>query len=147
MSVFLRDGFIDRYTGERLLFPGTLRLLNRLLPEDFPCDDKARLSVTHQAFWELFPSLDHIVPVSRGGPDTEDNWVTTSMSRNAAKGLWTLEELGWRLLPPGDSQWDGLTGWCMEHVRTRPTLLKDDAYLRSWYTAAVRVGVERHGLD
>ena len=28
--VFVRDGFIDRYSGERLVFPGVLRLLSRL---------------------------------------------------------------------------------------------------------------------
>ena len=31
VSVFLRDGFIDRYSGQRLVFPGTLRLLSLLL--------------------------------------------------------------------------------------------------------------------
>jgi hypothetical protein len=32
LEVFLRDGFTDRYSGEKLLFPGTLRLLSRILP-------------------------------------------------------------------------------------------------------------------
>ena len=31
VSVFLRDGFIDRYSGRTLVFPGTLRLLSYLL--------------------------------------------------------------------------------------------------------------------
>jgi hypothetical protein len=34
--IFLRDGFVDRYSGQRLVFPGTLRLISRLMPEDFP---------------------------------------------------------------------------------------------------------------
>lgn len=33
-AVFLRDGFIDRYSGAQLVFPGTLRLLSRLLPSE-----------------------------------------------------------------------------------------------------------------
>ena len=34
--VFRRDGFVDRYTGERLVFPPVLRLLSVLLPDEFP---------------------------------------------------------------------------------------------------------------
>jgi hypothetical protein len=36
MAIFLRDGFIDRYSGKRLVFPGTLRVLSILLPVEFP---------------------------------------------------------------------------------------------------------------
>lgn len=36
MAVFARDGFVDRYSGKRLVLPGALRLLSRLLPEEFP---------------------------------------------------------------------------------------------------------------
>ena len=36
MSNFVRDGFIDRYSGKRLVFPGILRLLSRELPDEFP---------------------------------------------------------------------------------------------------------------
>ena len=34
--VFVRDGFLDRYTGDRLVFPPVLRLLSIVLPRDFP---------------------------------------------------------------------------------------------------------------
>ena len=30
--VFVRDGFLDRYTGERLVFPPVLRVLSEMLP-------------------------------------------------------------------------------------------------------------------
>jgi len=35
-AIFIRDGFIDRYSGTQLIFPGTIRLLSRLLPAEFP---------------------------------------------------------------------------------------------------------------
>src|SRR5688572_3048673 len=35
-ALFLQDGFIDRYSGDRLVFPGVLRLLSHLFPADFP---------------------------------------------------------------------------------------------------------------
>lgn len=33
--IFMRDGFIDRYSGAPLIFPGALMLLGMLLPEEF----------------------------------------------------------------------------------------------------------------
>jgi len=136
--VFLRDGFLDRYCGARLVFPGTLRLLSQLLPVEFPAHKNWKMSESHPAFWELFPTIDHVVPVARGGLDDASNWVTTSMLRNSAKAHWTLEELGWRLHAPAPSeQWDGLTGWFLERTETHPELLASP-YLRRWRGAALR---------
>lgn len=112
MKVFYRDGFIDRYSGERILFPGTIRLMSVLLPAEFPAHKNWKMTESHIFSWEMFPTVDHIQPAARGGADDESNWVCTSMLRNQAKSNWTLEELGWELLPPGDpKQWDGLTSW------------------------------------
>ncbi|MCC6901405.1 MAG: hypothetical protein IT377_20700 [Polyangiaceae bacterium] len=138
MQVFLRDGFIDRYSGERLVFPGTLRLLSQLMPGEFPAHKNWKMAESHQAFWELFPTIDHIVPVARGGADDQSNWVTTSMLRNSAKAHWTLEELGWRLHAPAPSEeWDGLTGWFLERTEMHPELLASQ-YLRRWRGVALR---------
>lgn len=83
MQSFVRDGFIDRYSGRHLVFPGTLRVLSTLFPEDFPFHPNWKTQFTHPAFWELFPTIDHIVPVARGGLDVPENWVTTSQLRNS----------------------------------------------------------------
>jgi hypothetical protein len=141
LRIFLRDGFIDRYSGTRLVFPGTLRLLSRLLPEEFPAHKNWKISESHLMFWELFPTIDHVVPVARGGADDEANWVTTSMLRNQAKSSWTLEELGWTLRSATPSNdWDGLLGWFVSVVKERPAYLQD-AYLRRWHRAALERGV------
>ena len=135
LRVFLRDGFIDRYSGDRLVFPGALRVLSLRLPADFPFHPNWKMSETHFAFWELSPTVDHVVPVSRGGADAEGNWVTTSMVRNSAKGNWTLEELGWTLRPAGDlREWDGLLGWFRTYVARHPDLL-DNTLVRRWHRA------------
>lgn len=34
-QVFLRDGFIDRYSGDKLLFPGLIKILTIEFPEIF----------------------------------------------------------------------------------------------------------------
>lgn len=136
--IFIRDGFTDRYSGHQLVFPGALRLLSRLLPEEFPFHPNWKMSESHLMFWELSPTIDHIVPVARGGVDNETNWVSTSMLRNSAKSNWTLEELDWNLLPPGDfAEWDGLVGWFLQYLYQYPEHLKD-SYIKRWHDAARR---------
>ena len=93
-KVFLRDGFIDRYSGEKLLFPGIFRILKIELPDEFPAHSNWKMTETHMVYWELFPIIDHIFSIARGGKDVEENWITTSMIRNSAKANWTLQEIG-----------------------------------------------------
>lgn len=117
VRVHLKDGFIDRYSGQRLVNPGVLRLITALLPDAFPFQKNWKMSETHIAFWELSPTVDHLVPVARGGLDDESNWVTTSMFRNSAKANALVEELGWQLHPKGSlDEWDGLTSWLIDHA-------------------------------
>jgi HNH endonuclease len=137
--IFLRDGFIDRYSGHRLVFPATLRLLSRLLPNEFPFHPNWKMSACHVAYWELFPTVDHVIPVARGGADSASNWVTTSMLRNGAKSNWTLEDLGWSLVAPGKVEdWDGLVTWFLRFVERDSSAL-EDRYIRRWQAAALRV--------
>ena len=139
LQIFWRDGFVDQYSGNLLVFPGTLRLLSWLLPEEFPAHPNWKMAESHFVYWELFPTIDHVAPVARGGADSPDNWVCTSMLRNSAKGHWTLEELGWRRHEPGDpDKWDGLTRWFVEATTREPAWLAS-AYLRRWRRAADRV--------
>jgi 5-methylcytosine-specific restriction endonuclease McrA len=132
--VFIRDGFMDRYIGERLVFPPVLRMLSYALPERFPFQPNWKTQVTHPAYWEVGATIDHLIPVTRGGVDEPSNWVTTSMARNSAKMNWMLSELGWELRPPGDFQeWDGLLGWCLQYASSHPDAL--DNGLRQWLRA------------
>jgi HNH endonuclease len=96
-----------------------LRLLSLLLPNEFPFQSNWKFDACHFAFWELFPTIDHVVPVSRGGSDREDNLVTTSMMLNAAKANFTLEQLGWTL-HHDVNRWDGLTSWFMRQTALEP---------------------------
>lgn len=141
MKLFLRDGFIDRYTGNRLINPGVLRLLHVVLGDDFPAHPNWKVSETHPAFWELFPTVDHVKPVSRGGRDDESNWVTASMLSNRAKDQWAVDDLGWKRHPAGDvKEWDGLSRWLVDYLAVNPTVLAEApephrGYIRRWHTA------------
>ena len=138
LQIFKRDGFIDRYSGQRLVFPGMLRLFSRILPETFPAHPNWKMSETHIAFWELFPTIDHVIPIARGGADDESNWVTTSMVRNSAKSSWLLEELDWQLLPTGSlTAWDGLLASFIQLLKQDTSHLSD-TYIKKWYAAALK---------
>jgi hypothetical protein len=136
-GIFLRDGFIDRYRGIKLVFPPVLRLLSHYLPNEFPYHKHGKMSEGHIAYWELFPTIDHIVPVARGGTDSDENWVCCSMLTNSIKSNWTLEQMQWKLLPKGDiAEWDGMLNWFIRQVELEPNLL-NIPYIKRWYSSAV----------
>ena len=138
IKIFARDGFIDRYSGKRLVFPPVLRLLSKLMPEVFPFQKNWKMSECHIAYYQLFPTVDHIIPVARGGEDEYSNWVTTSMLRNNAKSNWLLEELGWELYPPGEmKEWDGLIHWFMRYAENHPEILTVP-YIYKWHKVIIR---------
>ena len=133
MKQFIRDGFIDRYTGEKLLNPGMLKTISYYFPNEFPYHPHWKMTETHIAYWELIPTIDHIYPIAKGGEDDEKNWVTTSMKNNSIKSNYTIDEIHWKLYPRGDiSEWDGLTSEFLQLVKNDEELLKD-AYIKSWY--------------
>ena len=135
VQIFRRDSFLDRYSGQRLVFPGTLLVMAKLMPEDFPAHPNWKTEGTHFAFYELWPVIDHVRPITRGGTNDDDNFVTTSAVRNSAKAHFTLDELGWMLLPAStDREWDGLTAWFVDITSQRPELLTDAA-IAKWRDA------------
>ena len=133
MKQFLKDGFVDRYTGEKLLNPGVLKVISYYFPTEFPYHPHWKMDQTHIAYWELIPTIDHIYPVAKGGHDDEENWVTTSMKNNSIKSNYTIDEIHWKLYPKGDiADWDGLTSLFLKLIEKDEELLKDN-YIKSWY--------------
>lgn len=138
VQIFFRDKFIDRYSGSRLMFPGALIAIGRLMPQHFPIHPTWKAGHSHEVFWELWPVVDHLHPVCRGGTNSDDNYVTTSVLNNSAKGNALLSDLGWSLKePPGpEESWDGLVGWFRRIVQSHPELLSD-TQIKGW-NAAIR---------
>jgi hypothetical protein len=136
-KIFLRDGFIDRYSGKKLVFPGTLKILSTELSKEFPYHPNWKRDSCHIGWWELCPTVDHIVPIARGGEATESNYVTTSMLSNSIKSNFTLDEIRWSLHPAGKlEEWDGLLQWFLDYVSDHLRLM-DDAYIKKWHKAAI----------
>lgn len=138
--IFVRDGFIDRYSGKKLVNPGVLKCLSVYFPREFPYHPHWKMDSCHAAYWELLPTIDHICPVARGGEDKPENWVCTSMLNNSIKSNWTLGELRWSLCPPGNcADWDGLTGEFLQTVEKNPDLMLD-SYIKKWYRISKDLG-------
>ena len=136
--LFIYDGFTDRYDGERLIFPGVLRLLSDTFPNEFPYHPNWKTGACHQCYWVLFPTVDHIEPVTDGGADAPGNWVTTSMLNNLIKSNTPLETLGWNIAPRGNfNEWDGLIYWFINYVDENTGLLQI-THINNWYKAAIR---------
>lgn len=134
---FVRDGFIDRYSGQKLINPGLLKVLSSYMPEEFPYHPHWKMDACHNAYWEFVPTVDHIVPIALGGLDIEENWATTSMLHNAVKSNWTLEQLNWTLYDLGNfKEYDGLTLLFIQLVRKDKELLKD-RYIKRWYNLSI----------
>jgi len=95
------------------------------------------MSQGHIAYWELFPTIDHVTPVAMGGEDQESNWVCCSMLTNSIKSNWTLEQLQWELLPKGDLEdWDGMINWFVEQVKSDKKII-EQPYIKRWFNAAL----------
>lgn len=81
LAIFMRDGFIDRYFGDKLIFNGTLRIISHIMPDIFPFQSHGKTQLSHQAWWDLNPAIGHITPADIGGTDSAKNLICASNRR------------------------------------------------------------------
>jgi hypothetical protein len=142
LKIFIDDGFIDRYSGKKLLFPNVLRIITTEIPEAFPFHKNWKMSDCHIAYWEMMPTYDHILPIARGGKDIPENIATTSQMMNSIKSNFTLDEIGLKLLPKGSfGNWDGMIGWYERYIENHKEFL-NDVYVMQWHKALIRIKKE-----
>ncbi len=135
LKIYINDGFIDRYTGNKLIFPNVLRVISYELGNVFPYQSNWKMSECHIAYWELYPTCDHILPIARGGKDVEDNIVTTSMLMNSIKSNFLLTEIGFKLHEKGNiKNWDGMINWYKKYIEDNNNIL-NDKYVNQWHKA------------
>jgi hypothetical protein len=112
--------------------------------ETFPYHPNWKMDECHIAYWDLYPTIDHVVPIALGGANDPSNWVTTSQVTNSSKANFTVEELGWEVLSPGDlAEWDGLLGWFLRYAEGNASLESDTRisdWLRESRWVALRTG-------
>ena len=109
-EVFRHDQFTCRLCGKRTIVVQVLRLLSGLYPDLLPDHPNWKWDIGHPIYWTHSTSLEHLVPLSRGGSSGRENLITACYICNDTKSYRLLSELGWELLPPSTHPWDGLTG-------------------------------------
>lgn len=135
LKIFMRDGFIDRYSGERLVFPNVLRLISHELPISFPYHTHWKMSECHEEYWYLIPTYDHVNPIALGGEDSEVNILTTSMKNNAIKSNWKLENIGYKVYGKGNlKEWDGLIQVYLDYININGVPDIDNSFMM-WHKA------------
>lgn len=116
-QVFRGDGWRCRFCGIRVISRDARRVLIRALPEAIRWPYPGQEFQRHTALFAMASSLDHVVPHSRGGTNSRENFVTCCHCCQVGRGEWLLEEvelLDPRGRPPVVGGWDGLErlrGW------------------------------------
>ena len=110
LAIFERDGWRCRFCEVMVI---SRKARNKLVSL-FPTQARWGPSSSHQhcALSSLSSSLDHLVPHSRGGDNSEANLVTACTACQFGRNRWLLEEVGFndpRQFPPIVDSWDGLT--------------------------------------
>ena len=132
--VFVRDHFTCRYCGRRTLFVPVLRAISSIVPDVLPYHPHWKMSDCHIAYWQYAASIDHVVPIARGGDATsDDNLVTSCYMCNSIKQNWLLDELHWQLLPISGERWDGFSSRLPELCGAAK--LTDVPYFAQWLRA------------
>lgn len=121
IAVFARDRWTCRFCGSRTIDLRVLKLVSRAFPTEFPYHSHWKFGHSHLIYWTHSTSLEHVVPIARGGLDESSNFVTTCYACNDARGHYLLDELGWALREPTSSTWLGLTEYlpALKATRTR----------------------------
>lgn len=108
--IYTRDHFTCRYCGGRVILTAVMELLGGIYPDIFPFHPNWKGGLTHPAVIARSAVVDHVTPVSLGGPPlVEENLVTACWPCNARKGDLTLAQLAWTVRPIAETSWAGLT--------------------------------------
>ena len=110
-KVFSRDRWYCRYCGDSVFFSPILKVLEKISPGHGYYHPNGKSSEMIPLFANKFASVDHINPVSKGGENNLDNYVTSCWECNLKYGNKTQEE-GKPIPNPIntlDDKWDGLS--------------------------------------
>lgn len=144
LAIYLRDGFVDRFSPERwrLVHPGALRVLSLSLGDAMPTEPSshnipAKYTTNAPVWFDVWPAVDHFHARAFGGSNDATNLVCVSWWRNDSKRAYAFESTGWTLQSGGNlANWDGLTSWFHRRVEANRELLLDPM-VRNWHLPAV----------
>ncbi|WP_061217373.1 HNH endonuclease [Leptospira interrogans] len=79
-----------------------------------------------------------IVPIAKGGSDSYENLITTSMENNLLKFNFLLNEIEFVIKEKGNlKNWNGLIDWYKSYIQDKSIEFFDDS-MKRWYNALIR---------
>jgi len=82
LEVWNRDYWTCRYCGEPVFFAPALKVLNRINPNHGYYHRNGKSGAILPLFQWRWASVDHILPVTKGGENELDNYVTACWECN-----------------------------------------------------------------
>ena len=110
-QVFCRDKWHCRYCNDAVFFSPILKVLESISPGHGYYHPNGKSDEMLTLFANKFASIDHIIPVTRGGENSIENYVTSCWECNLMYGNKTHKK-GKPLPNPINSsgtKWDGLS--------------------------------------
>ncbi len=110
-QVFCRDKWHCRYCNDAVFFSPILKVLESISPGHGYYHPNGKSDEMLTLFANKFASIDHIIPVTRGGENSIENYVTSCWKCNLMYGNKTHKK-GKPLPNPINSsgtKWDGLS--------------------------------------
>ena len=110
-KVFCRDYWHCRYCSDSVFFSPILKILESISPGHGYYHPNGKSDGMIPLFANKFASVDHIIPVTRGGENSIENYVTSCWECNLMYGNKTHKK-GKPLPNPINSsgtKWDGLS--------------------------------------
>lgn len=108
VAVFRRDHWACCYCGRLLVHANVLEHVARLVGDVFPwVSHHMPKAGTHPAIERLYPNVEHVLPLARGGDNSDENVRACCTPCNEWKGDCTPEEASLTPQPVG-AGWDGL---------------------------------------
>ena len=111
-KVFCRDKWHCRYCSDSVFFSPILKILETISPVHGYYHPNGKSDEMIPLFANKFASVDHITPITKGGENKLDNYVTSCWECNLKFGNKTHEEGKPRPNPISSSinlKWDGLS--------------------------------------
>jgi hypothetical protein len=141
-AIFARDRYTCRYCETRTVLIPVMYAISALYGNVFKAHRYWRRDNTDVAYWTYATSVEHIVPIKRGGTSDPDNLLTACWRCNEEKGTQTLQELDWQVRPVTERAWDGLGSRLpglievMDATARLDTVMKTSrAYFEGWLQA------------
>jgi len=109
LEVWQRDNWHCRYCGKPVFFAKTLKLLSEMNPNHEYFHPNGKTGAILPLFQWSWASVDHILPVSKGGKNELENYVTACWECN----LKIRDKVGSdkpTLREKFESTWDGFYG-------------------------------------